>query len=128
MATVRFYGDQELLNKLEKANIDVVEACAAALQESMDLLSVKLLAAWNSLPKKNPTGKTARSIMTNLVIDGDVIKARCGFSAKSGGLPAQFWNVGTDYIRATHFIDDVAEEAIDDVRKTQLDVLKGILD
>lgn len=128
MATVEFYGDKELLQKLEAAGVDCVEACAAALQESMDLLSVKLLAAWNILPKKHSTGKTASSLTTDLVIDGDVIKARCGFNAKAGGWPAQFWNAGTDYIRATHFIDSVAEEALDDVRRTQLEVLKGLLE
>ncbi len=127
MARMRFYGDDELVRKIEDAGMDAVEACAAALADSLDLVSARLLGAWIALPKENSTGDTAKSMRTKIEIDGDIVKARAGFSARDGGIAAAFWNVGTDYIRATHFIDEVAEESVDEVAKAQLDVLKGLL-
>lgn len=127
MATMRFYGDAELLQKLEDAGANVVEACASALADSADIISARLLGAWNALPKKHSTGRTAASMRSKVEIDGDIVKARAGFSARDGGIAAVFWNVGTDYILATHFIDDVAEESVDEIRQAQLDVLNKLL-
>lgn len=127
MATMRFYGDAELLQKLEEAGADVVEACAAALADSADIISARLLGAWNAMPKKHSTGRTAASMRSKVEIDGDVVRARAGFSARDGGIAAVLWNVGTDYIRATHFIDNVAEESVDEIRQAQLDVLNKLL-
>ena len=126
-ASVEFYGTQELLQKLEAAGQNVVEACASAMQEGIDIAGNELINAWHGIPRKSRGLKgTLGSYRESVVVDGDKITAKAGFDPKHGGLPALFFQVGYNPGHEG-WITDVRDKALDDIRQAELDTLKDLL-
>lgn len=125
MTNIKFYGDSELLQRLENAGHNVTEACAAALQEGLATFGRELVDEWHGIPK-HPTGRTEKSYREEVKINGDKVVGKAGFSIKDGGLPALFFNLGYNKGHKG-FISDVRARSLDAVKKAELEVLKGLL-
>ena len=130
-AIIEFYGFKELLEKIEKAQLNVEEAVKEAVQKSaepvkrdMDGFMIK-----HSPPNGSPwaTGETRRSWEEKMSSRGDTITYKIGYSIKKGGLPSIFLNYGTPTNEPSFFIDHAVDDNIDEIKRIQEEALKEIL-
>lgn len=130
-AHIEWFGFQELLDKIEKANGSVNNAIEKAIKKSAEPVKKDLLAFMvkHSPPNGSPwaTGDTLASWREKLTKSDNTITLKIGFSIKDGGLPAVFLNYGGFYTKPYLFIEQAIDNNIDTIKQIQEEALKEIL-
>lgn len=113
-SNIEFFGDVELLKKLEEAGKNVEEEIIKALRVSTQKPQDEML---SFIRKRKRSGRTEESFGEKIVNKNGVITAEIGFSVRKGGLASIFWNVGTprNAPPAHWFIDNAVEKNIDEI-------------
>lgn len=118
-ASIGFYGDVELLKKLEEAGQNVEQLIINAIQQSARKPSEEM----QSFMRKHKRRKvgTLESWTETITNKKGVINAEFGFSVRKGGLASIFWNYGTPRnAPAAHwFVDNAIEKNIDEIIEAQ---------
>lgn len=121
--TIEFYGDSEIIKKLEEAGANVEEEIIKALRKSAEKPSEEML---SFIRKHKRSGRTERSWDETITQKGNVIEAKIGFSVRKGGLAAIFHNVGTPRKTppASWFVDNAIEQNIDEIIAAQNEAIR----
>lgn len=118
-ANIGFYGDVELLKRLEEAGQNVEQLIINAIQQSARKPSEEM----QSFMRKHKRRKvgTLESWEETIKNKKGVINAEFGFSVRKGGLASIFWNYGTPRnAPAAHwFVDNAVEKNIDSIIEAQ---------
>lgn len=118
-ANIGFYGDVELLKRLEEAGQNVEQLIIKAIQQSARKPSEEM----QSFMRKHKRRKvgTLESWEETIKNKKGVINAEFGFSVRKGGLASIFWNYGTPRnAPAAHwFVDNAVEKNIDSIIEAQ---------
>lgn len=118
-ANIGFYGDVELLKRLEEAGQNVEQLIINAIQQSARKPSEEM----QSFMRKHKRRKvgTLESWEETIKNKKGVINAEFGFSVRKGGLAAIFWNYGTprNAPSAHWFVDNAIEKNIDEIIEAQ---------
>jgi hypothetical protein len=130
-AKIEFYGDEELLKKLEKAGANVEQEIIKAIQFSARKPSEEMLSFMRK-HKRRKVG-TLESWTETIKNKKGVINAEFGFSVRKGGLASIFWNYGTPRKApsAHWFVDNAIDKNIDEIIEAQnvalRNAFKGLL-
>jgi hypothetical protein len=118
-ANIGFYGDVELLKRLEEAGQNVEQLIINAIQQSARKPS-KEMQSFMRKHKRRKVG-TLESWEETIKNKKGVINAEFGFSVRKGGLASIFWNYGTPRnAPAAHwFVDNAIEKNIDEIIEAQ---------
>lgn len=118
-ANIGFYGDVELLKRLEEAGQNVEQLIINAIQTSARKPSEEM----QSFMRKHKRRKvgTLESWEETIKNKKGVINAEFGFSVRKGGLASIFWNYGTprNAPSAHWFVDNAIEKNIDEIIEAQ---------
>lgn len=118
-ANIGFYGDVELLKRLEEAGQNVEQLIINAIQQSARKPSEEM----QSFMRKHKRRKvgTLESWEETIKNKKGVINAEFGFSVRKGGLASIFWNYGTprNAPSAHWFVDNAVEKNIDSIIESQ---------
>jgi hypothetical protein len=118
-ANICFYGDVELLKRLEEAGQNVEQLIINAIQQSARKPSEEM----QSFMRKHKRRKvgTLESWEETIKNKKGVINAEFGFSVRKGGLASIFWNYGTprNAPSAHWFVDNAIEKNIDSIIEAQ---------
>ena len=119
---IEFFGDTELIKKLEEAGANVEQEIIAAIRKSAKKPSDEMQ---SFIRGHKRTGKTEDSFVEEVKSKNGVIEASFGFSVRKGGLPAIFFETGTPRKAppAYFFISDAVDNNIDEIIKTQNEAL-----
>ena len=122
-AKLEFFGEADLLKKIEEAGGNVEESIISAIRKSAEKPSNEML---SFIRKHKRSGRTENSWTETIKNKDGVITAEIGFSIRKGGLPAIFWNVGTPRKAppATWFVDNAIESNIDNIINEQNEALR----
>lgn len=127
-ARIDYYGTDEVIQKLDRAGIDVVKVLADVLKQSAEKPKKEML---NFIRQHRQTGETEDSFIEQIKTDEDTGKIyySIGFNldGKKPGLPALFLNYGTPTQEPYYFIDNAIDENIDGIKKTQEEALEKIM-
>lgn len=126
---VEFFGGSDILQRLEKAGANLEEAIIKAIQRGNEKPKKEML---SFIKYHRRTGITEDSWVEEIEQDKNgVIFSRIGFSARKGGIPAIFLNLGGLHTAPTFFIDKAVEDNIDEIKREQEKALqeafKGLL-
>lgn len=123
-ANIGFYGDVELLKRLEEAGQNVEELIINAIQQSARKPSEEMQSFMRQ-HKRRKVG-TLESWEETIKNKKGVINAEFGFSVRKGGLAAIFWNYGTPRKAppAHWFVDNAIEKNIDSIIESQNQALR----
>lgn len=131
-AVIELYGFEELLKKIEKAEGNLTDAVAEAVQRSAEPVKKDMQ---DFMDKHSPpngsvwaTGDTKKSWREQLTTKGDTVTYKIGYSIKDGGLPSIFLNYGTPTNEPSFFIDMAVERNINEIKKIQEETLREILE
>lgn len=115
---IEFYGDAEILRKLEEVGANVEEAITTAIRKSAEKPADEML---SYIRKHRRSGRTENSWTESIKSKDGVITAEIGFSVRKGGLAAIFHNVGTPRKAppASWFIDNAIERNLDAIIEAQ---------
>lgn len=123
---INFYGDKELIKKLDSIGANVEKVCAEALTLSVQKPKQEML---DFISQHRKTGITESSFEEEIKVEDGVITAVVGFQPPKG-LPALFLNLGTPTIEPTFFVDKAVENNLDEIRNIQLkyisEMFKGV--
>lgn len=128
--TIKYYGGDEIIQRLDKAGANVEEALGTALLNSAEPIKVELI---DFIKKHRYTGQTEDTFVTEVKTDLTKNKLYCyvGFNLKKEdgkpGLPALFLNYGTPTQEPTYFIDNAIEKNLEKIKKIQIETLEKIL-
>lgn len=111
---IEFFGDVELLKKLEEAGKDIESVIITAIRKSAVKPSNEML---SYIRRHRRSGRTENSFTEEIKSKDGVVTAEFGFSVRKGGLPALFHNLGTPRKAppASWFIDNAVESNIDEI-------------
>lgn len=120
--TVEFFGDTELIKKLEEAGANVEQEIIAAIRKSAKKPSDEMQ---SFIRGHKRTGKTEDAWTEEVKSKNGIITAEFGFSIRRGGLPALFFETGTPRQAppAYFFISNAVDDHIDEITKTQNEAL-----
>lgn len=127
---IEFYGDSEILKKLEEAGQNVEEAITTAIRKSAEKPADEML---SYIRKHRRSGRTENSWTESIKSKDGVITAEIGFSVRKGGLASIFWNYGTPRKApsAHWFVDNAIDKNIDEIIEAQnvalRNAFKGLL-
>lgn len=121
---IGFYGDVELIKKLENAGANIEDLIVQSLRKSVEKPSDEML---SFMRQHKRTGRTVNSWTEKLTVKDSVINFEAGFSVRKGGLPAIFWNYGTPRKAppATWFVNNAIEKNIDEIISVQEQTLRN---
>lgn len=123
-ANIGFYGDVELLKRLEEAGQNVEQLIIKAIQQSARKPSEEM----QSFMRKHKRRKvgTLESWTETITNKKGVINAEFGFSVRKGGLAAIFWNYGTprNAPSAHWFVSNAIDKNIDEIIEAQNQALR----
>lgn len=119
-AQISFYGDKELIDKLDSIGANVEKVCLEALRKSSQLPKQEML---DFIKEHRKTGTTEESFKEEFNIENGIITAYVGFDLPKG-LPALYLNVGTPTIEPTFFVDKAVENNLDEIRNIQLEYIR----
>lgn len=127
--TIKYYGGDEIIQRLDKAGANVEEALGTALLNSAEPIKVELL---EFIKKHKCTRETEDTFVTEVKTDlNNKLYCYVGFNLKKEdgkpGLPALFLNYGTPIQDATYFIDNAIERNLNNIKKIQIETLEKIL-
>lgn len=119
---VEFFGSAEILKNLEKAGANIEKVVIEAIQKGNEKPKQDML---SFIRQHKRTGVTENSWVEEIDQDKDgVIYSRIGFSAKKGGFPAIFLNLGGLHTQPYYFIDKAVEDNIDEIARIQQEALE----
>jgi len=125
-AQITFYGDKQIIDKLDSIGANVEKVCLEALKKSIQLPKQEML---DFIKEHRRTGTTEESFKEEFSVENGVISCYVGFDLPKG-LPALYLNVGTPTIEPTFFIDKAVENNLDEIRNIQLkyisEMFKGV--
>lgn len=124
--SVEFYGEADILRKLENAGKNIELALTISIRKSLEKPKKEQI---DFMIRHKRTGRTANSYTEKIESKNGLISVKYGFSVRNGGLPSIFWNYGTprNAPPATHFIDNSIDKNIDEIIKTQRETLRQFL-
>lgn len=118
---VEFFGSAEILQKLEKAGANLDKVVIEAIRKGNEKPKRDML---DFIKRHRRTGITEASWVEEIEKGNDgVIYSRIGFSARKGGLPAIFLNLGGLHNEPYFFIDRAVEDNIDEIARIQREAL-----
>lgn len=125
-ANMEFFGDAELVKKLERLQANVPQAVANAMRRSAKIPADEML---NFIRQHHYSGATESSFeMTEPVIrktgKGTQVVMELGFKVSKGGIGAIFLNLGGMHNKPYFFIRNAVDNNIDAIAKAQNDALK----
>ena len=126
-ANMEFFGDVELVKKLEGMTDKVPQAIAKAMKQSAKIPADEML---SFIKQHHYTGLTEHSFeMTEPVIKktakgGTQVVMELGFKVNKGGLGAIFLNLGGMHNPPYFFIKNAVDNNVDRIAKAQNDALK----
>lgn len=128
-AKMEFYGDVELIKKLEQLEEDVPKAIATSMKESAKIPADEMQA---HMKAHHYSGRTERSfVFKDPVMEvgkkGKRIVMEFGYIMKRGGLGAVFQNWGGLHNPPTFFIQKAVDNNADAIAKAQNDTLKKLI-
>ena len=124
--SVEFYGEADILKKLENAGKNIELALTTSIRKSLEKPKKEQI---DFMIRHKRTGRTANSYTEKIESKNGLISVKYGFSVRNGGLPSIFWNYGTprNAPPATHFIDNSIDKNIDEIIKVQRETLRQFL-
>lgn len=116
--TVDFFGFEELLQKIDDAGGNVVDAVVEAAKASSKPIKADLL---GFMAKHRLTGATEASFtdVQEVKKGYGIISYKLGFDKEHDGLPALFLDIGTPTIKPTFFVYHAFEDNVDKVKAEQ---------
>lgn len=122
---IEMYGVSELLNNIEKAGGRVEEAVKKAVDNSLELVGMKMQLF---MMNHKETGDTYASYdHIKAAIKNNKVEAMVGYDAKKGGLPAIFLDVGTPKQKPYFFRYYAVENSSEEIQRIQKETLEEIL-
>lgn len=132
-AVVEWYGFDDLIKKIEKAQGSVTEAVVSAIKKSAEPVKKDMQDYVNkhspegSDASKWATGSTRDSWKERLSLKKDSVTYSIGYSIRDGGLASIFLNYGSPTTYPSFFIEKAVENNVDKVATIQEETLKEIL-
>lgn len=122
---VSVYGMDELLNKVEKAGGNVNDAVQKCVDNSLELVGLKMQLF---MMEHRETGDTYRSYEhIKASIKENKVEAMVGYEVAKGGLPAIFLDVGTPKQTPYFFRYYAVENSSGELREIQKNTIEEIL-
>lgn len=132
---IEWYGFQELLDKIEKAEGKINDSITTAIKKSAEPIKKEML----DFVKSHSRGGSAASVWASfeqdtlnsweeiLETDKNTITYKFGFSIKNKGMAAVYLNYGGFYTKPYFFIDTAIDNNRDKVKQIQEEALREIL-
>lgn len=123
---IEMYGVSELLKNIEKAGGNVDEAVKKAVDNSLELVGMKMQLF---MMEHRLTGDTKESFEhIRASIKGNKVEAMVGYDIENGGLPAIFLDVGTPkqkpYFYRYYAVEN-SRQQIEEIQRTTLEEILG---
>lgn len=124
--SVSFFGFGELLEKIDEAEGNIVDAVVRATKASSKPIKRDLL---SYMERHKLTGGTESSFVdvTDIKKGYGRISYKIGFDIKKGGLPALFLDIGTPTIKPSFFVYYAFMSNEDEIKEEQEKALKEAL-
>lgn len=115
---IEFYGDAELLKKLENAGKNIEEEIVNAIRKSAVKPSNEML---SYIRRHRRSGRTENSFIEEVKSKDGVVTAEFGFSVRKGGLAAIFHECGTPRKAppASYFVSNAVDNNLDSIIEEQ---------
>lgn len=122
---IEMYGVSELLKNIEKAGASVDEAVKKAVDNSLELVGMKMQLF---MMEHRHTGETKESYeQVPAKVEGGKVVGNAGYKVDEGGLPAIFLDVGTPKQKPYFFRYYAVENSRQQIEEIQRATLEEIL-
>lgn len=127
--SLELHGFQEYLNKVEKAQGDLVDAVTRSVVASSKPIEADLLGFIEPRTRSGNYVHTIDSYRNVYEVDRNlgIITYQLGFDMKNGGIASLMFDVGTPTMKPTFFIHNAFENNVDKVKAEQERVMKQVL-